>query len=99
MDVVDSNDDMDGTDLTVVHKQGFLVKRGGRVRTWRKRLFVLDDAGLAYYKTEQVSNMYTNFVTCTRHVKINLFNWFYVYTTLALLVCLSCSVAYCNNST
>ena len=69
MDVVDSNDDMDGTDLTVVHKQGFLVKRGGRVRTWRKRLFVLDDAGLAYYKTEQVSNMYTSFVTCTWHVK------------------------------
>lgn len=36
-----------------VHKQGFLVKRGGRVRTWKKRLFVLDSTGLAYYKTEQ----------------------------------------------
>ena len=46
---------MDGEDLTVVHKQGFLVKRGGRVRSWRKRLFVLDDAGLSYYKTDQVN--------------------------------------------
>lgn len=43
------------TDLgLIVHKQGFLVKRGGRVRTWKKRLFVLDNAGLSYYKTEQV---------------------------------------------
>ena len=43
------------TDLgLLVHKQGFLVKRGGRVRTWKKRLFVLDSAGLSYYKTEQV---------------------------------------------
>ena len=29
------------------------VKRGGRVRTWKKRLFVLDSAGLSYYKTDQ----------------------------------------------
>ena len=37
-----------------VHKQGFLVKQGGRVKSWRKRLFVLNTDGLSYYKTEQV---------------------------------------------
>ena len=41
-------------EVIIVHKQGFLVKRGGRVRTWKKRLFVLDSNGLSYYKTEQV---------------------------------------------
>ena len=37
-----------------VHKQGFLVKQGGKVRNWKKRLFVLNTEGLSYYKTEQV---------------------------------------------
>jgi len=37
-----------------VHKQGFLVKQGGKVKNWKKRLFVLDSDGLSYYKTEQV---------------------------------------------
>ena len=37
-----------------VHKQGFLVKQGGKVKTWKKRLFVLDSDGLSYFKTEQV---------------------------------------------
>lgn len=38
-----------------VHKQGFLVKQGGKVKNWKKRLFVLNTEGLSYYKTEQVS--------------------------------------------
>ena len=50
-----SNHKEEPTDVgLLVHKQGFLVKRGGRVRTWKKRLFVLNSAGLSYYKTEQV---------------------------------------------
>ncbi|CAI8008873.1 Pleckstrin homology domain-containing family A member 1 [Geodia barretti] len=41
-------------DLTnYVHKQGFLVKQGRRVKNWKRRLFVLDSTGLSYYKTEQ----------------------------------------------
>ena len=40
---------------SIVHKQGFLVKQGGRVKSWRKRLFVLGSEGLAYFKTETVS--------------------------------------------
>ena len=39
---------------TYVHKQGFLVKQGHKVKNWRKRMFVLDTQTLAYYKTEQV---------------------------------------------
>ena len=37
-----------------VHKQGFLTKQGARVKTWKRRLFVLDSQGLSYFKTEQV---------------------------------------------
>ena len=36
-----------------VHKQGFLVKQGRRVKSWKRRLFVLDSKGLSYFKTEQ----------------------------------------------
>ena len=36
-----------------VHKQGFLVKQGRRVKNWKRRLFVLDSNGLSYYRTEQ----------------------------------------------
>ena len=45
---------MQDEDLTnYVHKQGFLVKQGRRVKNWKRRLFVLDSTGLSYYKTEQ----------------------------------------------
>ena len=45
---------MQEEDLTnYVHKQGFLVKQGRRVKNWKRRLFVLDSTGLSYYKTEQ----------------------------------------------
>jgi len=66
---------MDGEDFTVVHKQGFLVKRGGRVRSWRKRLFVLDDAGLSYYKTDQVNYLESVFL-----------HWFLTHGYLLLVV-------------
>lgn len=36
-----------------VHKQGFLVKQGGKVKNWKKRLFVLDSEGLSYFKTDR----------------------------------------------
>ena len=39
-----------------VHKQGFLVKQGRRVKSWKRRLFVLDSNGLSYYRTEQPIN-------------------------------------------
>jgi hypothetical protein len=41
----------DGTKY--VHKQGFLTKQGHKVKTWRRRMFVLDTHSLSYYKTEQ----------------------------------------------
>jgi hypothetical protein len=45
---------MQDEDLTnYVHKQGFLVKQGRRVKNWKRRLFVLDSIGLSYYRTEQ----------------------------------------------
>ena len=43
-----------------MHKQGFLVKQGGKVKSWKKRLFVLSTEGLSYYKTEQVVTVLIN---------------------------------------
>ena len=37
-----------------VHKVGYLTKEGGRVKTWKKRLFVLNSLGLYYYKADDV---------------------------------------------
>ena len=47
-------------DKDTVYKQGFLVKQGGLVKSWKKRLFVLDYGGLSYYKTEQVRDLYAS---------------------------------------
>ena len=41
-------------DKDTIYKQGYLIKQGGLVKTWKRRLFVLDNEGLSYYKTEQV---------------------------------------------
>ena len=41
------------TDLPV-HKVGYLTKEGGRVKSWKKRLFVLNSLGLYYYKADDV---------------------------------------------
>ena len=47
-----------------VHKQGFLVKQGGKVKNWKKRLFVLDSDGLSYFKTEQVATRVIRHFIC-----------------------------------
>ena len=41
------------TDLPV-HKVGYLTKAGGCVKSWKKRLFVLNSLGLYYYKADDV---------------------------------------------
>ena len=33
------------------------MKQGGKVKSWKKRLFVLDSEGLSYFKTDQVSSV------------------------------------------
>jgi len=38
--------------LTIIRK-GFLTKQGGRIKTWKKRWFVLDSSKLTYYKETQ----------------------------------------------
>jgi hypothetical protein len=34
--------------------KGYLVKQGGRIKTWKKRWFVLSDNCLYYFKTSEV---------------------------------------------
>jgi cytohesin len=33
-------------------KKGFLTKQGGRIKTWKKRFFILSDGCLYYFKHE-----------------------------------------------
>merc|ERR1711974_288398 len=39
--------------FTNAEKKGFLTKQGGRVRTWKKRWFVLTNNNLYYFRSEQ----------------------------------------------
>jgi hypothetical protein len=36
----------------VILKQGYMVKRGSKVKTWKKRWFILTQKELRYYKSE-----------------------------------------------
>lgn len=36
-----------------IYKEGIVTKQGGAIKTWKKRLCVLDDTGLLYYKVNQ----------------------------------------------
>jgi PH domain len=38
--------------FTESERSGYLVKQGGKIKTWKKRWFVLSDSVLYYYKTE-----------------------------------------------
>ena len=38
---------------TLVVKEGFLVKKGGILRSWNKRYFMLNKQSLVYFKREQ----------------------------------------------
>ena len=48
----------------VILKQGYMVKRGSKVKTWKKRWFILTQKELRYYKSE-VSKIKEN--ACTEH--------------------------------
>jgi len=40
--------------LAIASKSGYLQKEGGSVKTWKKRLFVLVETTLMYFKDENV---------------------------------------------
>ena len=44
----------ENTEFTNAEKKGFLTKQGGRVKTWKKRWFVLDKGKLAYFNSDKV---------------------------------------------
>eukprot|EP00298_Acanthocystis_sp_HF-20_P030698 c9979_g1_i1.p1 GENE.c9979_g1_i1~~c9979_g1_i1.p1 ORF type:complete len:203 (-),score=87.17 c9979_g1_i1:27-635(-) len=43
------------TDLTGEYFEGYMLKQGGRVKTWKKRWFVLTGEMLCYYKVQNDS--------------------------------------------
>jgi cytohesin len=38
-------------------KKGYLVKQGGRIKTWKKRWFVVKDNCLYYFRTHEVKKL------------------------------------------
>eukprot|EP00731_Ephydatia_muelleri_P032093 Em0023g600a len=69
-------------DKDTVYKQGFLVKQGGLVKSWKRRLFVLDCEGLSYYKTEQPVQVVTlSKISKVEHARDNAQHKFDVYTS------------------
>lgn len=38
---------------TKITKEGYLIKQGGKIKTWKRRWFVLRESTLAYYKDEK----------------------------------------------
>jgi hypothetical protein len=42
------------TEVTQIHKQGFLLKRGGKIKSWKRRYFILNDHFLYYYASPKV---------------------------------------------
>eukprot|EP00732_Lithocolla_globosa_P001443 Lithocolla_globosa_v1_NODE_721_length_3385_cov_11.766967.p1 type:complete len:874 gc:universal NODE_721_length_3385_cov_11.766967:713-3334(+) len=51
-ETMDSSDAKTNEKVAVVRK-GFLIKQGGRIKTWNRRWFVLDSQKLTYFKTEK----------------------------------------------
>jgi ankyrin repeat protein/uncharacterized membrane protein YgcG len=50
-DVIQNEIKMDTRDqMSAVSKKGYLTKQGGRIKTWKKRWFVVSDGCLYYYK-------------------------------------------------
>jgi len=53
-------------------KEGRLIKEGGTVKSWKKRLFVLNDATLKYYAIKKNGRVITFPSTCTMFTNPNL---------------------------
>ncbi len=43
---------------TNAEMKGYMVKQGGRIKTWKKRWFVLSDNCLYYFKSHEVRNVH-----------------------------------------
>lgn len=69
-----------------VYMQGFLVKQGHRVKSWKKRLFVLDNQNLTYYKAEQVEDRHWTCTPCSPPI----------YCEIELAVCSSWAMRECS---
>lgn len=42
------------TEVSMIHKQGFLLKRGDKIKSWKRRYFILNDQYLYYYANPKV---------------------------------------------
>ena len=50
--------DTEVNSYTNAEKKGYLVKQGGKIRTWKRRFFVLKDNCLYYFRNHEVRNCY-----------------------------------------
>lgn len=49
--------EMTSFDASKITKQGFVEKRGGQVKNWKKRLFVISQNNLYYFKDQEMKEM------------------------------------------
>ena len=53
--IVEDEIKMESGIFTNAEKKGWLTKQGGRIKTWKRRWFILSEAGLYYFKQPQDS--------------------------------------------
>lgn len=49
--IVEDEIKMESGIFTNAEKKGWLIKQGGRIKTWKRRWFILSEMGLAYFKS------------------------------------------------
>jgi hypothetical protein len=67
---VDGGSDIQASPAADVVKEGYLIKRGGNVKSWKKRWFVVKDNKLAYYSGPGEKTPKGSIALAVSHVKV-----------------------------
>ncbi|KJE90748.1 myosin-X [Capsaspora owczarzaki ATCC 30864] len=59
----ESDDEEAESEAIDEYKEGYMVKQGGRIKTWKRRWFILRDGTLAYFKGKQGESQKAGWLT------------------------------------